>query len=402
MATYQWQGKTRSGEARRGVLEADSQAAATALLRQQMIMPTNIRPKLKDLSEFLPFLKGAIKVKQIVVFTRQFATMIDAGLPLVQCLEILSNQQEHAAFKQTLTAVKADVESGSTFSDALAKHPKAFDRLYTSLVASGETGGILDTILSRLASHLEKAEALRRKVKGAMVYPVSVLVVAIMVVVLMLIKVIPVFEQMFADFGGVLPGPTQLVINVSHFLQGSIHWMAIGAVAAFIGFRQLRKTDRGRFSTDALALRLPVIGGVLRKVAVARFSRTLGTMLSSWVPILEALEIVARTAGNLVVERAILKTKASIAEGKTIAEPLAETKVFPGMVVQMVSVGEQTGNMDTMLQKIADFYEDEVDAAVDAMTAMLEPAMMVVLGGTIGLILIAMSLPIFKIAENIN
>lgn len=402
MATYQWQGKTRSGEARRGVLEADSQAAATALLRQQMIMPTNIRPKLKDLSEFLPFLKGAIKVKQIVVFTRQFATMIDAGLPLVQCLEILSNQQEHAAFKQTLTAVKADVESGSTFSDALAKHPKAFDRLYTSLVASGETGGILDTILSRLASHLEKAEALRRKVKGAMVYPVSVLVVAIMVVVLMLIKVIPVFEQMFADFGGVLPGPTQLVINVSHFLQGSIHWMAIGAVAAFIGFRQLRKTDRGRFSTDALALRLPVIGGVLRKVAVARFSRTLGTMLSSGVPILEALEIVARTAGNLVVERAILKTKASIAEGKTIAEPLAETKVFPGMVVQMVSVGEQTGNMDTMLQKIADFYEDEVDAAVDAMTAMLEPAMMVVLGGTIGLILIAMYLPIFKIAENIN
>ena len=402
MATYQWQGKTRSGEARRGVLEADSQAAATALLRQQMIMPTNIRPKLKDLSEFLPFLKGTIKVKQIVVFTRQFATMIDAGLPLVQCLEILSNQQEHSAFKQTLIAVKADVESGSTFSDALAKHPKAFDRLYTSLVESGETGGILDTILSRLASHLEKAEALRRKVKGAMVYPVSVLVVAIMVVVLMLIKVIPVFEQMFADFGGVLPGPTQLVINVSHFLQGSIHWMAIGAVAAFIGFRQLRKTDRGRFSTDALALRLPVIGGVLRKVAVARFSRTLGTMLSSGVPILEALEIVARTAGNLVVERAILKTKASIAEGKTIAEPLAETKVFPGMVVQMVSVGEQTGNMDTMLQKIADFYEDEVDAAVDAMTAMLEPAMMVVLGGTIGLILIAMYLPIFKIAENIN
>ncbi len=402
MATYQWQGKTRSGEARRGVLEADSQAAATALLRQQMIMPTSIRPKLKDLSEFLPFLKGAIKVKQIVVFTRQFATMIDAGLPLVQCLEILSNQQEHSAFKQTLIAVKADVESGSTFSDALAKHPKAFDRLYTSLVESGETGGILDTILSRLASHLEKAEALRRKVKGAMVYPVSVLVVAIMVVVLMLIKVIPVFEQMFADFGGVLPGPTQLVINVSHFLQGSIHWMAIGAVAGFIGFRQLRKTDRGRFSTDALALRLPVIGGVLRKVAVARFSRTLGTMLSSGVPILEALEIVARTAGNLVVERAILKTKASIAEGKTIAEPLAETKVFPGMVVQMVSVGEQTGNMDTMLQKIADFYEDEVDAAVDAMTAMLEPAMMVVLGGTIGLILIAMYLPIFKIAENIN
>ena len=402
MATYQWQGKTRSGESRRGILVAESPAAATAQLRQQMIMPTSIRPKLKELSEFLPFLKKQVKIKQIVVFTRQFATMIDAGLPLVQCLEILANQQENAAFKQVLTAVKADVESGSTFSDALARHPKAFDRLYSSLVESGETGGILDTILTRLANYLEKAEALRRKVKGAMVYPVSVLVVAVLVVVLMMIKVIPVFEKMFADFGGVLPGPTQLVIDISHFLQGSIHWMGLGAVALFFGLRQLRKTEKGLFWTDSAILRLPVIGGVLRKVAVARFSRTLGTMLSSGVPILDALEIVARTAGNVVVERAILKTKASIAEGKTIAEPLAQTKVFPGMVVQMVAVGEQTGNMDTMLQKIADFYEDEVDAAVDAMTALLEPAMMVVLGGTIGLILIAMYLPIFKIAENIN
>ncbi|NRA04248.1 MAG: type II secretion system F family protein [Myxococcales bacterium] len=402
MATYQWQGRTRSGETRTGILVADSQAAATAQLRQQMIMPMSIRPKLKELREYLPFLESRIKIKQVVVFTRQFATMIDAGLPLVQCLTILASQQEKGIFKRTLTEVKADVESGSTFSEALAKHPKAFDRLYTSLVESGETGGILDTILTRLANYLEKAEALRRKVKGAMVYPVSVLVVAILVVVLMLIKVIPVFEQMFADFGGVLPGPTQLVIDISHFLQASIHWLALGAVAAFFGFRQLRKTDQGRLWTDGLALKIPVIGGVLRKVAVARFSRTLGTMLSSGVAILDALEIVARTAGNLVLERAILKTKASIAEGKTIAEPLAETKVFPGMVVQMISVGEQTGNMDTMLQKIADFYEDEVDAAVDAMTAMLEPAMMVVLGGTIGLILIAMYLPIFKIADNIN
>jgi type IV pilus assembly protein PilC len=337
-----------------------------------------------------------------VVFTRQFATMIDAGLPLVQCLEILGGQEPNATFKKTLTMVKADVESGSTFSDALAKHPNTFDRLYTNLVAAGEVGGILDTILNRLAAYMEKAEALKRKVKGAMVYPISVIVVAVGVVVLMLLKVIPVFEKMFTDFGGTLPTPTRMVIDASHTLQAYFVHSIVGAILAAIALRWIYGTDRGRLAFDTAFLKLPVIGEVLRKVAVARFSRTLGTMLSSGVPILDALEIVARTAGNVVIERAILSTKASIAEGKTIAEPLGQSKVFPPMVVQMVGVGEHTGNMDTMLGKIADFYDEEVDAAVEAMTALLEPALMVVLGGTIGALLVAMYLPIFKIAENIQ
>jgi type IV pilus assembly protein PilC len=402
MPTFQWEGKTRDGEIRKGVVVAQSQTAAMAQLRQQMVMPTRVWPKAKDISEYLPFLRGRTKIKDVVIFTRQFATMIDAGLPLVQCLDILAGQQPNATFKKVLVTVKADVESGSTFSDALSKHPRTFDRLYTSLVSAGEVGGILDTILNRLAVYMEKAEALKRKVKSAMVYPISVLVVAVLVVVVMLLKVIPVFEQMFQDFGGALPGPTQVVINASHFLQNSIHWMVLACVGLVLLVRYIYSTERGRLVIDTTLLKLPAFGSLLQKVAVARFSRTLGTMLASGVPILDALEIVARAAGNVVVERAILKTKASIAEGKTVAEPLGKSKVFPGMVVQMVSVGEQTGSMDAMLHKIADFYEDEVDAAVDAMTAMLEPAMMLVLGGTIGALLVAMYLPIFKIAENIQ
>jgi type IV pilus assembly protein PilC len=402
MATYLWEGKARDGSLRKGVMVADNDAMVMSQLRSQNIMPTRVRAKPKDILELIPFLKRGVGAKDVVVFTRQFATMIDAGLPLVQCLDILGTQSENKTFKKIILETKADVESGATFSDALRKHPMAFDRLYVNLVAAGEVGGILDTILNRLAAYMEKAEALKRKVKSAMVYPASVVVIAVGVVVLMLMKVIPVFEKMFADFGGTLPGPTQMVINLSHFMQAYFLHGIVLTILMVVALRYVYATEKGRLFFDSTFLKLPVLGTVLRKVAVARFSRTLGTMLSSGVPILEALEIVARTAGNVVVERAILTTKASIAEGKTIAEPLAASKVFPGMVVQMVSVGEQTGAMDAMLGKIADFYDDEVDAAVSAMTSLLEPALMVVLGGTIGTLLIAMYLPIFKIAENIK
>src|SRR5262245_57610698 len=401
MPTYNWVGKTRDGLSKKGVIVSETVDAAMATLRAQAITPTTVKPKPKDLAEIFPFLQKGVKIRDLVIFTRQFATMIDAGLPLVQCLDILGGQQENQAFKKVILQIKGDVESGSTFSDALGKHPKVFDRLYVNLVAAGEVGGILDTILSRLAAYLEKADKLRRKVKGAMTYPTAVTVIAILVVVVMLTKVIPVFEKMFSDFGGTLPAPTQWVINASHFLQHYIIYMAMAVFALGYALKRWYGTEKGRAILDALFLKSPIFGSLLKKVAVARFSRTLSTMLSSGVPILDALEIVARTAGNVVVEKEILMTKASIAEGKTIAEPLQGSKVFPGMVVQMISVGEQTGAMDAMLGKIADFYDDEVDTAVDALTSLLEPLLMVGLGGTIGALLVAMYLPIFKIAENV-
>jgi type IV pilus assembly protein PilC len=402
MPNFQWQGKTRDGTVRTGVILAADGDAALAQLKAQNIMVTSVKAQAKDLAEYFPFLKKGVSTRELVVFTRQFATMIDAGLPLVQCLDILGSQQPNATFKQVLLACKADVENGSTFADALAKHPKTFDRLFVNLVAAGEIGGILDTILNRLAVYLEKADKLKRMVKGAMVYPISVTVIAIGVVVIMLVKVIPVFEKMFADFGGTLPGPTQVVINMSHMMQAYIlHAAVLVAALAFL-LRYIYRTEKGRTFFDTFFLKLPVFGSLIKKVAVARFSRTLSTLLTSGVSILEALDLVGKTAGNVVVQREILSTKNSIAEGKTIAEPLRQSKVFPGMVVQMVAVGEQTGAMDTMLGKIADFYEDEVDAAVAAMTSLLEPMMMVVLGGAVGGLLVAMYLPIFKIAENIK
>ncbi len=403
MPQFVWEGRTRQGATRKGVIEAASEAAAMAQLRSQAILPVSLKPKAKDLFEGFSLGKGRVKVRDLVVFTRQFATMIDAGLPLVQCLDILGSQNPNKAFKEVLAQVKADVEQGSTFADALRKHPKAFDELYVNLVAAGEVGGILDTILHRLATYLEKLDALRRKVKGALVYPVTILVVAIGVMVLLLVKVIPVFEKMFADFGGTLPGPTQMVIDASHWMQANLLAMIAGVAAVVILFGQARKRSESfRLRTDALALRLPVFGPLLKKVAVARFSRTLGTMISSGVPILDGLEIVAKTAGNKVIEEALLKTRVAISEGRTIAEPLGEAGIFPGMVVQMIAVGEQTGAMDSMLGKIADFYDDEVDAAVEALTSLMEPLMMVFLGGSIGAILIAMYLPIFSIADTIN
>jgi type IV pilus assembly protein PilC len=403
MAIYTWKGRTRQGNIKKGEIEAANEAAVMAQLRAQLILPVSVKEKPKDISEYLPFLKPGIKTKELVIFTRQFATMIDAGLPLVQCLQILGDQQPNKTFKEIIREVKSDVEQGSTFADALGKHPKPFDDLYVNLVAAGEIGGILDTILNRLAVYLEKADALARKVKGAMVYPATVLVVAIGVVVLLLTKVIPTFEKMFEDFGGTLPGPTQVVVNISHFVQDWIGPSLIVMVLIIASFKMARRRSRRfRRQTDALFLKAPVFGSLLRKVAVARFTRTLGTMIASGVPILDGLDIVAKTAGNVVIEEALYDVKAAISEGKTIAEPLSESEVFPGMVVQMIAVGEETGAMETMLGKIADFYDDEVDTAVDALTSLLEPVMMVFLGGTVGALLVAMYLPIFKIADTIG
>jgi type IV pilus assembly protein PilC len=403
MPVFAWEGRTRQGQRKKGVIEAATEAAAMMQLRAQAIMPTSVRAKAARTSISLNPFRGRVKTRELVVFTRQFATMIDAGLPLVQCLDIQAEQQENKAFGEVLGRVKSDVEQGATFAESLGKHPRIFDELYVNLVAAGEIGGVLDTILNRLSTYLEKADSLKRKVKSAMVYPITVMVVAIGVLVLLLVKVIPVFEKMFKDFGGELPGPTQTVINVSHWMQHSLGYIVVALVLMGIAWTQARRrSPRFRYQTDALFLRLPVFGPLLRKVAVARFSRTFSTMLSSGVPILDALDICGKTSGNKVIEAGLQRTRAAISEGKTIAEPLRAVGVFPNMVVQMIAVGEQTGSMDAMLAKLADFYDDEVDAAVAGLTSLLEPIMMVFLGGTIGTILIAMYLPIFKIADAVK
>ncbi|MDP3940148.1 MAG: type II secretion system F family protein [Deltaproteobacteria bacterium] len=402
MPVFVWEARNRSGVSRKGEFEAADEAAAVSHLKGQMLTGINVKPKGFNV-DFANITFGAkIKTRELVVFTRQFATMIDAGLPLVQCLDIIASQQENKFFKKSLFQVKEDVESGATFADSLRKHKDIFDDLYVNLVAAGEVGGILDTILNRLAAYLEKMDKLKRQIKGALVYPTSVLVVAIGVVAAMLIWVIPVFRQMFEDFGGTLPLPTQIVITISDFLRGNLIYMIVGIVLAISGLRRYYGTAQGRKVIDQLLLKLPIIGPLIQKVAIARFSRTLGTMLSSGVPILDALDVVARTAGNKIVELEVYKARESIASGKTIAEPLGESKVFPSMVVQMVAVGESTGAMDTMLAKVADFYENEVDAAVAALTSLLEPMLMVFLGGTVGGLLVAMYLPIFKIADTVG
>nr|WP_279384498.1 type II secretion system F family protein [Geotalea toluenoxydans] len=354
----------------------------------------------KGLSFKIKFPGGGKKIetKDLVVFTRQFATMIDSGLPLVQCLDILSSQQENKTFKEILIKVKESVESGSTFADALSKHPKAFDQLYVNLVAAGEAGGILDTILNRLAAYIEKAMKLKKQVKGAMVYPITIMAIAVIVVGVILVFVIPTFAKMFADFGGELPAPTKFVIALSNFLKKYIIVIIAAFFAAKVAFSKYYATASGRKAIDQLALKLPVVGPLIRKVSTAKFTRTLGTMISSGVPIMDGLEIVAKTAGNVVVEKAIYDVRQAISEGKTMAEPLAACGVFPPMVVQMISVGEATGAMDAMLNKIADFYDDEVDDAVGALTSMMEPLLMVFLGTTVGGLVIAMYLPIFKLA----
>ncbi len=401
MEVYVWEGKSRKGSVEKGEMEATNEASVRSQLRRQQILATKIQPKPKDILKGLSFLRvrKKVKEKEIVVFTRQFATMIDAGLPLVQCLEILSGQQDNAFFKEVLLKVKGDVEAGSTFADALRKHPAVYNDLFCNLVAAGEAGGILDTILNRLAGYIEKSMNLKKKVKGAMVYPTAVMGVALVVVAALLLFVIPVFQKMFADMGGTLPSFTQLVINISEVMR-TYWWALLGfCVGLFFSFRSYYRTQKGRERVDDYLLRLPVLGTLIKKVAIAKFTRTLSTMLSSGVPILEGLEIVARTSGNKTVEKAILKTRAKIGEGKTIAEPLGASGIFPAMVVQMISVGESTGALDSMLSKIADFYDDEVDSAVAALTSLLEPVLMVFLGTTIGALVIAMYLPIFRMAS---
>jgi type IV pilus assembly protein PilC len=340
-----------------------------------------------------------VKEKEIVVFARIFSTMINAGLPLIQCLELLGQQEQNKAFAKIIISIKEDIEGGSTLCDALRKYPDIFDELFVNLVAAGESGGILDVILNRLSAYMEKAAKLKSKVKGAMTYPASVLVISVGVVALLLLKVIPVFQKMFEGMGGELPGPTQFLVNASAFMQSYYLYMVAGIVAVGYAFKRYYKTANGTLVIDGLILKSPVFGPLLKKVAVSKFTRTLATMMTSGVPILEGLLIVSKTAGNKVIENAIQKVRQSISEGKTIAEPLAETNIFPAMVVQMIAVGEATGALDAMLAKIADFYDDEVDAAVDAMTALLEPFMMVFLGGVVGGMIIAMYLPIFKMAS---
>ncbi len=404
MAKYAWTGKTRTGQVQKGEMEAPNEAAVGAQLRRQGIMPSNIRERGKglDIDIKIPGFGNKVSTKEIVVFTRQFATMIDAGLALVQCLDILSRQQSNKMFKQVLLQVKESVESGSTFADALKKHPKIFDELFVNLVAAGEVGGILDTILNRLAAYFEKAHKLKKKVKGAMTYPGTVVGIAVIVIGVILVFVIPAFEKMFADFGGVLPMPTRIVIAISDFIQSWIIAIIAGVMLFIFLFKRFYATPKGRALVDAYALKLPVFGILIRKVSVAKFSRTLGTMISSGVPILDGLDIVAKTAGNKTVENAIYKVRQSISEGKTIADPLEKTGVFPPMVCQMIGVGEQSGSIDSMLNKIADFYDDEVDEAVNNLTAMLEPMLMLFLGTTVGGLVIAMYLPIFKIAGTVG
>jgi type IV pilus assembly protein PilC len=372
-----------------------------ARLRSMGIVDAKIRQR-NFFDDLTGMFAGGVQGKDILIFTRQFSTMIDAGLPLVQCMEILGSQADNPAFQKVIYAVKNKVEAGSTFADSLKDHPKVFDELFVQLCAAGEMGGILDTILNRLAAYREKNEKLKRKVKSALNYPVIVLVVGIGVVAALLLKVVPVFAKMFADFGSALPAPTQFFVDASAWMQAYYIHLAVGIASFVFGFKTTYENPKGRKLIDRTALKLPVVGDLIRKVAVARFTRTLGTMISSGVPILDALDVVAKTAGNRTIEEAIYHVRSKIAEGKNIAGPLAETGVFPSMVVQMIGVGEATGAMDGMLNKIADFYDDEVDTGVAGLTSLIEPIMMVGLGGVVGGFLIAMYLPIFTIASAIK
>ena len=400
MAKFQWEATTRAGEKRKGAMDAENAAVVEQRLQGDGLVVTRVKKEGGGISITIG---SGVPSKDLQIFTRQLATMIDAGLPLVQCLDILANQTPNKIFARILGNVKATVEQGGTFSESLKKHPKVFDDLYVNLVAAGEVGGILDTILNRLAIYIEKNVKLKAQIKSAMFYPIGILVVAIGVISVMLIKVIPTFEKMYHDMGNAeLPAATLVVMKISHgfvnrwyIFVGSLFGIIFGSIA-------MRRTDGGREIFDRFMLRLPVIGPTLRKIVVARFTRTLGTLLSSGVPILDALEICARTAGNRVVAIGILRARDKISEGHDMAGPLAESKVFPTMVVQMIGVGEQTGAMDQMLTKIADFYEDEVDAAVSAMTSLIEPIMMAFLGIVVGGLIIAMYLPIFKLAGNIQ
>jgi type IV pilus assembly protein PilC len=393
MATFTYVARTRQGAVKKGDLVAKSRDEALEQLRKQTLVVTGLQEKAKETGGFTFSLGGGVTDKDIVVFTRQFATMINAGLPLIQCLEILSSQSENKTLGKTVGEVRIDVEGGATFADALKRHPKVFDELYVNMVHAGEIGGLLDTILVRLAKHIEKAMKLKSQIKSAMVYPGAIMGVAGIVITVLMIWVIPIFSKMFAEMSGgkaTLPGPTQFVIDLSNFMQANIIYIAVGIAGLIWGVKRYYKTAKGRVLMDGMFLKLPVMGPLIRKASVAKFTRTLGTLITSGVPILDGLSITAKTAGNKIVEEAILNARQSISEGKTVAEPLAKGNVFPKMVTHMISVGESTGALDAMLGKIADFYDDEVDAAVAALTSLLEPMMMVFLGVVIGFIVIAM------------
>ena len=402
MPIFIYKGKDRKGVREEGEIDADNTVIARQLLKRKGLTVTTLKPKPKDLMEFVPFFQPKVEEKALVVFIRQLATMIDAGVPLIQCLQILEEQQSDKTLKRVIGRIYRDVEEGSNFSDALRRHPNVFDTLFVSLVSAGEAGGILDVILNRLAGYIEKAAKLKKEVKGAMTYPIVVVSIAVIVVAVILIYVIPVFSQIFSSAGKSLPGPTLFVIGLSNFMKSYFHWIGLGIFGLLVALKQYRKTRSGRAITDRIMLRIPIFGILIKKVAVARFTRTLGTLLASGIPILESLEIVAAASGNTVIEQAILKAKASIAEGRTVAEPLAETKVFPGMVTQMISVGESTGALDAMLNKIAEFYEEEVDTAVGALKSLIEPLLIVFLGCTVGGLLVAMYLPIFQLADTVG
>lgn len=397
MPVFKYSGKTRSGTIQKGEVEASDRDNAVAVLRQRQILVTSIKTKPKNIEIKLPGV-GGVKPREIVIFTRQFATMIDAGLPLVQCLDILGRQAENKEFADIIMKVKTDVESGESFAEALHKHPNVFDDFYANMVEAGEVGGILDTILSRLAAYMEKAQALKGKVKSAMVYPIAIVSIAVLVIIFLMTFVIPVFAEMFASFGGTLPAPTRLIMAMSDITKRYVlYFIPVVAIAIFL-LKRFYRTDKGKRLVDSIMLKAPVFGSLIQKVAVAKFTRTLGTLISSGVPIIDGLHITARTAGNKIVEEAVLTTINSVKEGQSLAEPLGRESIFPPMVVQMIEVGESSGTLDAMLDKIADFYDEEVDTAVEGLTSLMEPALMVFLGVTIGFIVVAMYLPIFKMA----
>ncbi|MBN2053856.1 type II secretion system F family protein [bacterium] len=402
MPEFKWVGKDQDGKEVKGVMMADNADLVRLQLRRQKITPSKVKPKLKDVKIVIPGLSYRVKDRDLVVFTRTFATMVDAGLPLVQCLEILSTQTENPVFAKAINDIRQNVESGSTYADALRKHPKIFSELYCNMVEAGETGGILDTILNRLSAYMEASITLKRQIKSAMVYPIAIMTVALLVVILMMWKVLPTFAKIFVQLGSTLPLPTRIVIGISEFVQSYIALIILAIIGLIIGIRQFYKTEKGARLLDAVLLKTPVFGPLLRKVAVAKFTRTLGTLISSGVPILDGLEITAKTAGNKVIEEAVMKTRVSISEGKSISDPLAQTEVFPAMVVQMIAVGESTGALDSMLDKIADFYDEEVDIAVSNLTKMLEPLIMMFLGVVIGGLVLAMYLPMFKMIGDMS
>lgn len=398
MPIFLWEGKNKKGDVQKGEMEVSNEDAVRASLNRMKITPTKIKPKPKDLFENVAFMQPKVKETDIIIFAKQFSTMIDAGLPIIQCLDILHSQQENVTFKKMLKEIKESVESGATFAETLGKYPDQFDELFVNMIAAGEIGGILDIILRRLSGFMEKAAKLKAQVKGAMTYPIITLVVAFVVVAVILVFVIPVFQKMFADFGGELPMPTQIVVAMSEIVQSKILYI-LGTIGGFIyAFKKFYATEKGRAVVDDFSLKLPIFGDLIRKVAVAKFTRTMSTMLSSGVAILDALDIVGKTAGNKTIEKAVVKTRSGIAEGRTMSDPLSESGVFPSMVCQMISVGESTGALDSMLEKIADFYDDEVDQAVENLTSAIEPVMMVFMGIVVGGLVVAMYLPIFKMA----